>query len=155
MKRLIALCALTLLTCPQAHSMADNELTEAALSTDTAKTDEAADMDDAQAYIQETDEDLAGFVQDYVKKDTILKGAFFLEEGTSGRILKLNLETVLRTSSAGPNNSKIMEAVFRDLTGKKRAVLFRIQSIGFGGIDIFKIELKKEEKSKTSDKTKK
>jgi len=155
MKRLILSCALTFLICPQTRSMADNELMGTALSTDTTKTDEASDMDDAQAYIQETDEDLAGFVQDYVKKDTILKGAFLLEEAASGRILKLNLETVLKTSSSGPNNSKIMEAVFRDPAGKKRAVLFRIQSIGFGGIDIFKIELKKEEKSKTSDKTKK
>ncbi len=155
MKRLIILCALTILICPQARATADSELTEAALSTDTAKTDETADIDDAQAYIQETDEDLAGFVQDYVKKDTVLKGAFFLEETVSGNILKLNLETVIKTSSAGPNNSKIIEAVFRDLTGKRRTVLFRIQSIGFGGIDIFKIELKKEEKTKTSDKIKK
>lgn len=154
MRKLIITCALASLMCPQARALADDDLTDAALSTDTVKTDETAETDETQIYIQESDEDLADFVQDYIKKDTILKGAFFLEEGASGRILKLNLETVLKRSSGGPNNSKIVEAVFKDPAGKKYPVLFRIQSAGFGGIDIFKIEFKKEERSKSPAKAK-
>ena len=146
MKRLIIICALTALACPQARAMADEELTDAAFSTDTVKTDEAQEEDEGQAYIQESEEDLAGFVQDYIKKDSILKGAFFLEETVSGKILKLTLDTAPKKSFDGPNNSKIVEAGFKDAAGKKHTVLFRIQSAGFGGIDIFKIEFKKEEK---------
>ena len=155
MKKLIRLCAIAAsLPCPQARAITDDDLSEAALSTDTVKSDETAEMDETQAYIQESDEDLAGFVQDYIKKDTVLKGAVFLEEPTSGRILKLNLEAVAKKSSDGPGNSKIVEAVFRDASGKKRAVLFYIQSVGFGGIDIFKIEFRKEEKTGKSAKVK-
>jgi len=155
MKKLTIIFALIALACPRAWALVDDDLGAAALSTDTVKADEGADMDDGQVYIQESDEDLAGFVQDYVKKDTILKGAFFLEEAVSGKVLKLNLETVLNKSSDGPNNSKIVEAVFKDAAGKQYSVLFSIQSAGFGGIDIFKIELRKEEKPKSSAKAKK
>lgn len=155
MRRLIIICALVALAAAQAGALADEELIDAALSTDTMKTDEAPYEDDGQAYIQESDEDLAGFVQDYVKKDVILKGSFFLEGAAPGRVLKLNLETVRKKSLAGPNNSKIVEAVFKDAAGKKHTVLFHLQSAGFGGIDIFKIELKKEEKPKSPAKVKK
>ena len=155
MKKLMIICALAALACPQVRAMEDEELTGTALSTDTVKADETADVDETQAYIQESDEDLAGFVQDYVRKDTILKGAFFLEDAVSGKVLKLNLETVLKKSSDGPNNSKIVEAVFKDAAGKQHTILFRIQSAGFGGIDIFKIEFKKEEQPKNPAKAKK
>ena len=143
MKKLIITCALAALACPQVRAMQDDDLNDAALSTDTVKAEEAADSDEPQTDIQESDEDLAGFVQDYVQKDTVLKGAFFLEDAASGRILKLNLSAVLKKSADGPANSKIVEAVFKDPAGKKHTVLFRIRSAGFGEIDIFKIELKK------------
>ena len=155
MKKLITICALAALACPQARAIADDELAETAFSTDTVKADEVQDMDESQAYIQESDEDLAGFVQDYVKKDTILKGAFLLEEAGSGKILKLIMAPAPLKSSDGPNNSKIVEAVFKDAVGKEYSVLFRIQSAGFGGIDIFKIEFKKEEQPKNPAKAKK
>ena len=135
--------------------MTDDALNEASISTDTVKVEEAADADEPQTDIQESDEDLAGFVQDYVQKDTVLKGAFFLEDAVSGKILKLNLVTVLKRSSAGPAGSKIVEAVFKDPAGKKHTALFRIGSAGFGEIDIFKIELKKEEQTKSADKSNK
>jgi len=144
---------LAALACPQLRAMTDDDLNETAASTDTVKAEEPADADEPQTDIQESDEDLAGFVQDYVQKDTALKGAFFLEDDASGKILKLTLAKVQHRSVGGPANSKTVEAVFKDQAGKKHIVLFRIRSAGFGEIDVFKIELKKEEKTKNADKT--
>jgi hypothetical protein len=147
MKKLFIACALAALACPQARAVQDDDLSDTLLSTDAAKTDYAPDEEEAtQAYIQESDEDLSGFIQDYVKKDTALKGAFFIEDPASRKVLKLSLDTAPKKSSDGPNNTKVLEAVFKDPGGKKYPVLFHIQSAGFGGIDIFKIELKKEAK---------
>jgi len=144
MKKLFIILALAALACPQARALQDDDLSDSLLSTDTAKTDYAPEEDEAaQPYIQESDEDLAAFIQDYVKKDTTLKGAFFMEDPATHKVLKLSLETALKKSVAGPDNTKVMEAVFKDPGGKKHSVLFHIQSAGFGGIDIFKIELKK------------
>jgi hypothetical protein len=148
MKKIIFLCVLAAPVCLQAGAMTDDDLSEITVSTDTVRSEPPPEEDEALAEIQESDEDLAGFVQDYIKKDAALKGAFFIEEPASGRVLKLNLETVAKKSSEGPNGSRIMEAVFKGPGGKKYSVLFQIQSAGFGGIDIFKLELKKEEKPK-------
>jgi hypothetical protein len=142
------------MVCLQAHTLEAEATGEAAFSTDTVKNEDGGELDEGQAYIQESDEDLTDFVQDYIKKDTILKGAFFLEEAGSGKIFKLSLESVTKKTSNGPNNSKIVETVFRDTTGKKHAVLFQIQSAGFGGIDIFGIALKNERKNKPAVKNK-
>ncbi len=156
MKKLFIVCALTALACPQARALQDDDLTDSLLSTDTTKTDYATEEDEAtQAYIQESDEDLSGFIQDYVKKDTALKGAFFIEDPAARKVLKLSLDTAPKKSAAGPDNTKIMEAVFKDPGGEKYSVLFHIQSAGFGGIDIFKIELKKEAKPVQEIKLKK
>ena len=155
MKTLFIACALAALACPQARAVQDDDLSDVLLSTDAAKTEDAPEEDETtQAYIQESDEDLSGFVQDYVKKDTALKGAFFLEDPAARKVLKLSLETAPKKSSDGPNNTKIMEAVFKDPGGKKYPILFHIQSAGFGGIDIFKIELKKETKPAQENKPK-
>jgi len=148
MKNLLAACVLAALFCPQAAALADDDLLDTDISTETAKSDEAPVEEDAQADIQESDDDLAGFVQDYVGKDSSLKGGFFIEDRGAGRILKLSLESVIKKSSEGPDNARIMEAVFKGPEGKKYSVLFYIQSAGFGGIDIFKIELKQTEPKK-------
>ncbi|OGS08734.1 MAG: hypothetical protein A2270_04060 [Elusimicrobia bacterium RIFOXYA12_FULL_51_18] len=155
MRKLIIVCALAALACPQARALQDDDLAEVSLSTDTTKADYAPEDEEAQGYIQESEEDLSGFVQDYVKKDTSLKGAFLLDAPASGKILKLVMETAPKKSADGPNNTKVLEAVFKDSVGKKYTVLFHIQSAGFGGIDIFRIALKKETKSGQKDKPKK
>jgi hypothetical protein len=155
MKRLLAVCVLAALSCPRAAALADDDLLDADISTGTVKSDEVSGDEDAQASIQESDEDLAGFVQDYVGKDISLKGAFFIEDAGAGRILKLSLESVVKKSSEGPDNAKVMTAVFKDPGGKKYSVLFYIQSAGFGGIDIFRIELKRIEPKKEEKPKKK
>lgn len=153
MKKIFIACALTALACPQARALQDDDLNGVLLSTDAARADDAAEEDElAQPFIQESDEDLAGFIQDYVKKDAALKGAFFMEDAAARKVLKLSLETTLKKSSAGPDNTKVMEAVFKDAAGKRYAVLFHIRSVGFGGIDIFKLELKKDAKTGREEK---
>jgi len=148
MKYALIFCAMAAAAVPQARAVQDDDLNEPALSTDAVKADYASEEDEALGYIQESDEDLAGFVQDYVQKDAALKGAFFLEDPASGRILKLTLDAAPKRSPGGSENSKVMEAAFNGPGGKKYQVLFHIRSAGFGGIDIFRIELKQPEKIK-------
>lgn len=145
-----ALIAALLCAAPGAASAAlvDEDPSEAVLSTDTVKTDDAADEEEAQAQIQESDEDLVGYVGDYIKKDVALKGAFLLENSASKKILKLKLDSVLDKVEAGAENTKIVTASFKDAAGRKYNVLFHLQGAGFSDVDIFKIELKKEEKQK-------
>lgn len=143
MKKLLAACLLAALPCGRAAALADDDLVGEMVSTDTVSGEESAADDEAQASIQESDEDLAGFVQDYVGKDIQLKGAFFVEDKATGSVLKLRLESVPKKSVPGPENSRIVEAAFRNAAGRKYSVLFYIQNAGFGGIDIFRIELKK------------
>ena len=142
MKTLLIACILSALPCARAAALVDDDLLDTEISTETA-ADYAAE-EEGQASIQESDEDLAGFVQDYIGKDIALKGAFLLEDTVSGKVLKLSLESAPRRSEAGPAGSRVMEAVFKAAGGRKYSVLFYLQSAGFGGIDIFRIELKKE-----------
>lgn len=142
MKTLLIACILSALPCARAAALVDDDLLDTEISTETA-ADYAAE-EEGQASIQESDEDLAGFVQDYIGKDISLKGAFLIEDPGSGRLLKLSLESAPRRSEAGPAGSRVMEAVFKAAGGRKYSVLFYLQSAGFGGIDIFRIELKKE-----------
>lgn len=131
-----------------AAALLDDDMADTALSTDTAKGDYAPEDEDAQAQIQESDEDLVGYVEDYIKKDIMLKGAFLLEDLSAKKILRLQVDSVSRTVENGADNSKIVPTVFKDAAGKKYNVLFHLQSAGFSDVDIFKIELKKEEKHK-------
>ncbi|HBB65976.1 MAG: hypothetical protein A2X28_00595 [Elusimicrobia bacterium GWA2_56_46] len=153
-KYALMICVLAAVAVPQARAVQDDDLNEPALSTDAARADYASEEDEALGYIQESDEDLAGFVQDYVQKDTALKGAFFLEDPASGRILKLTLDAAPKRSPGGSDNSKVLEAAFNGPGGQKYQVLFHIRSAGFGGIDIFKIELRKPVKIKSPAQTK-
>ncbi|MBI4801705.1 MAG: hypothetical protein HY796_04180 [Elusimicrobia bacterium] len=150
MKKIFLLC-FAFLVLPAA-ALQDDDLLEPPLSTDTAKSDYGAEDEEAQAQIQESDEDLTGYVGDYIKKDAALKGAFLIEDLARKKILKLTLETVLEKIEDGADNSKIAEAVFKNAAGRKYRVLFHLQSAGFSGVDLFKIELKKEEKPKKKEK---
>lgn len=127
----------------------DEDPTETVLSTEAVKGEEGAEDEDAQAEIQESDEDLVGYVEDYIQKDIILKGSFLLEDLPAKKVLKLSVDSVSRTVENGQDNSKIVRAVFKDAGAKKYNVRFHLHSAGFSDVDIFKIELKKEEKPKT------
>jgi len=149
MKILLPVLTLLAFACPVRGAMSDDDLMEAAVSTDPARGEDAAEEDEALGIIQESDEDLTEFVRDYVSKDAALKGAFFIEVPASGRILRLNLDSIAKKAPEAPNHSRMVEGIFKDAAGKRYPVLFYIQNAGFGGLDIFRIELKKtEEKPK-------
>ncbi len=134
---------LALLACGLAAGPAaayeEEGLSEAAVSTDTAR---GADEDDGQADIQQSDEDLPEFVTDYIRKDVQLKGAFLFEEKASGKVLKLALVSVARAPADGPGGVRKVATVFKDASGRKYDVVFHLQNGPWGGLDIFKIELK-------------
>lgn len=117
----------------------DEGFSEAAVSTETARNGEE---EDGQTLIQENDEDLAAFVTDYIRKDIQLKGAFLLEERTTKKLLKLALESVAQKAEDGENGAKKVAAFFKDQAGKKYSAVFHLQNGPWGGLDIFKIELK-------------
>jgi len=125
---------------PAAAAYEDVGLPEVDTTTDTAKS---GDEDEEQPLIQENDEDLAAFVTDYIRKDIQLKGAFFIEEKSSKKVLSLSLVSVKPKPAAGENAAKTITAQFKDAAGKKATVLFHLQNGPWGGLDIFKIELKK------------
>ena len=125
-------------------------LTEAAVSTDAAKS---SDDEEEQPMIQENDEDLADFVTDYIRKDIQLKGAFFIEDKAAKRILKLELAGVSAKASDAEGGTKKLAATLKDAAGKKVTVVFYLHNGPWGGLDIFKIELKsRQEKDKPAKK---
>lgn len=139
MKRFIAAAfALACFSGPVRGAYDEEGLSEAALSTDTVK---AADEEEDQPFVQESDEDLAAFVADYIRRDTGLKGAFLLEDAAAKKILKLQLVSVEPTAKAAAGSEKTVTTVMRDASGKKFTVNFHLQAGPWGGLDIFKIEL--------------
>lgn len=124
---------------PAAAAYEDEGLSEAAVSTETVKN---SDEEEDQPVIQANDEDLTAFVMDYIRKDTQLKGAFFIEEKPTKKILKLSLVSVDPKPANGEGGARKVTAVFKDAAGKKYPALFYLQNGPWGGLDIFKIELK-------------
>jgi hypothetical protein len=151
MKTLLLLALGAGLLCPAAARAEYDEegLTEAAVSSDTAKN---AD-DEEEPLIQENDSDLADFVTDYIRKDIQLKGAFFIEDKVTKRILKLELSAVENKASDSEGGTKKLAATLKDAVGKKFTVLFYLHNGPWGGLDISKIELKSnQEKPKPAKK---
>ena len=149
--RFALLAALSLcLAGPAAAAYEDEGLPEAPVSTETVKNgEEEEDL----ALIQQSDEDLAAFVMDYIRKDIQLKGAFLIEDKASKKVFRLELASIEPKAAAGENSGKTVAANFKDAAGKKTAVVFHLQNGPWGGLDIFKIELKTPpEKQKTSPK---
>lgn len=149
--RFALLAALTLcLAGPAAAAYEDEGLPEAPVSTETVKNgEEEEDL----ALIQQSDEDLAAFVMDYIRKDIQLKGAFLIEDKASKKVFRLDLASIEPKAAAGENGGKTVAANFKDAAGKKTSVVFHLQNGPWGGLDIFRIELKPSpEKPKTSPK---
>lgn len=144
MKTFILLALGAGLACAPAYAGPDYEedgLTEAVVSTETAK---GGDEEEEQPVLQENDADLADFVTDYVKKDIELKGAFFMEDKASKKIMKLELAGVEKKTSEAEGGAKKLAAAMKDTAGKKFTVVFYLHNGPWGGLDIFKIELKAE-----------
>ena len=110
-----------------------------AVSSDAAQGNS---YEDEQPVIQESDEDLAAFVTDYLDKDIALKGAFLLEDKATGKVLRLRLVSVDGKIAPGAAGGWMVTAYFKDAADKRFTVLFRVRDGSWGGLDIFKIELK-------------
>jgi hypothetical protein len=139
-KMKIVACALlaACLACPAAAAFEEEGLPETLVSTDTAR---GGEEEEEQPLVQESDEDLAAFVTDYIRKDVQLKGAFLIEDKATGKVLRLELLSVDRKAAGGDNGSRAVKAGFKDAAGKKYSALFWVQLGPWGGLDIHKIEL--------------
>jgi len=135
-----AACALLIacLACPAASAFEEEGLPETLVSTDTAR---GGEEEEEQPLIQESDEDLAAFVTDYIRKDVQLKGTFLIEAKPTGKVLRLELVSVDRKAAGGDNSSRAVRAAFKDAAGNKYSALFWVQLGPWGGLDIHKIEL--------------
>lgn len=127
-------------TAPAAAAYDEEGLSEAVISTDMAK---GGDEEEPQPFIQENDEDLAAFVMDYIRRDTALKGSFLIEDAGEKKILKLQLVSVEQKAKTSAGAAKTVSAAFRDAAGKKYTIVFHLQIGPWGGLDIFKLDLKK------------
>lgn len=124
---------------PASAAYEEEGLPETVASTETAKNGEE---DEDLALIQQSDEDLAAFVTDYIRKDIQLKGAFLIEDKASKKLLRLELASIGPKAEGGENGSKLVAANFKDAAGKKFAVIFHLQNGPWGGLDIFRLDLK-------------
>ena len=136
-KNILAILAITGLVLGAA-AIEDDDLNGLLVSTDTVRQ---ADEEEEQVVIQESDSDLAAFVQDYVAKDCQLKGTFFIESQAKKQILRLKLVSLEKKIKDAPGGAKMLMAHFVDASGRNYGVMFYLQSSSFGGTDITKIEL--------------
>lgn len=144
MKLAAALLLAAALAAPALAGYDEEGLSEAPVAdTGTAKTAPAdGDAGEAQPFVQETDEDLADLVMDYVRRDTALKGSFLIEDKAAKKVMKLTLVALDTAAKDGEEGEKTVASVFRDEAGRKYAVVFHLQSGPWGGLDIFRLELK-------------
>ena len=126
---------------PAAAAFEDEALSEEAVSTDTVRN---GDDEEAQPVLQQNDEDLAAFVTDYIRKDIQLKGSFLMDSKAEKKVLKLDLVSVDGKPLDGENGVRKVRSVFKDAAGRRYQAVFHLQSGPWGGLDIFKIELKAE-----------
>lgn len=118
---------------------ADEDLMDEDIYTST-QTYENNNGEESQIISSESEEDLAGFVEDYIKKDISLKGAFFIEDKKSKKILKLTYSKIKKTDLA--SDVKKVTAEFKD-NSKIYEIDFYVSGL-WGNLDITKIVLKSE-----------
>lgn len=141
----LLLGALLALACAgQAVAAYDEEgLSEAVISTDTAKNGNGEE-EETQPFVQESDEDLADFVMDYIRRDVALKGSFLVEDPASKQVLRLTLISADGAAKNAEGGEKAVSALFRDAAGRKYTLAFYLQAGPWGGLDIYKLTLKAE-----------
>jgi len=109
------------------------------------------------AMIQNSEEDLRGIVEDYIKKDIELKGGFFIEEKSSGKILRLKYIGITKTNFSEDEDKTVTAQFASD--GKIYSLIFSLSGTNWGSMEIVKINIAKVPESKSpihqSDKVKK
>lgn len=89
--------------------------------------------------IQDSEEDIKNLVEDYIKKDIMLKGGFFIEERPSGKILRLKYLGITGISLP-EDGDKIVTAQFIG-DGKLYSLNFFLSGSDWGNMEIFKISV--------------
>jgi len=143
--------ALALCLADPAAAYEEEGLPETISSTETAK---GGEEEEAQPLIQENDEDLVAFVTDYIRKDIQLKGAFLIEDKASKKIFRLELAGVEPKTSGEGTGPRTVRANFKDAARKKFSILFHLQNGPWGGLDIFRLELKTAPAKPAADRKK-
>jgi len=140
----LAAALLAALACPAFADYGDGSVSPAAqeVSIDTAAAQPQAGGVGALPFVQDSDEDLAALVMDYIRRDTALKGSFLVEDKAAKKVLKLTVVSAEPAAKAAGGGEKTVEAVFRDEAGRKYTLVFRLQAGPWGGLDIYRIELK-------------
>jgi len=97
-----------------------------------------------QVMVQDSEEDVLNFVEDYIKKDISLKGSFLIEDKAGKQVLRLKflrLKKEVWTEEA----ARIAAAEFKDSDSRTYEVQFHVTGINWGNLDINKLVLKKTE----------
>lgn len=139
MKLILSMALALCLAAPADADYDDEGLPETITSTETARS---SDDEEDQPVVQESDEDLAAFVTDYIGRDIQLKGAFFLEDRTSRKVHRLQLASVGKKTAPGANGERGVSVVLKDEAGKRFTAVFWVQAGPWGGLDIFRIDFK-------------
>jgi hypothetical protein len=141
MKPGAALLLCLLAAAPARAAYEEEGFSEAPASTDTVR---ASEEEEGGAYVQESDEDLAEFVLDYIRRDTALKNGFLVEEPGGGKLLRLSLMKADRLAKIGRGGSaRTVGAQFRDAAGALYDLTFHLQAGPWGGLDIYRIEIRR------------
>lgn len=95
-----------------------------------------------QVMVQDSEEDVLNFVEDYIKKDIALKGSFLMEDAASKQLLKLKF-LQLRKEVVQEETAKIAVAELKDSNSRQYEAHFYVTGMNWGNLDISKIVLKK------------
>lgn len=90
--------------------------------------------------IQDSDEDIRNLVEDYIKKDIALKGAFFIEDKNSGKVLSLKFVAITKTNLP-EDGDKTVTAQFSSEGSKFYNLIFLLSGSNWGNMEIQKISL--------------
>lgn len=116
-------------------------VSSASHETQAKDSDEPAAAEYPPVVMQETEDDIRAIVEDYIRRDIQLKGAFFLEDPRSGRVLKLNFDRV--ETKGGSEKNRTVRTAFKDVAGAVYDVDFQLEGAQWGGLDVMRIVLKK------------
>lgn len=101
---------------------------------------EYSQEDGSGVMIQDSDEDIRNLVEDYIKKDIALKGAFFIEDKSSGKVLSLKFVAITKTNLP-EDGDKTVTAQFHSDGGKFYNLVFLLSGSNWGNMEIQKISI--------------
>lgn len=123
-----------------AYAAGENGSEDEVYSSTQTYSEEGEDA--GQVMVQDSEEDVLNFVEDYIKKDVALKGAFLFEDKDAKQLLKLKFSELKKTVTQ-EESAKIAVAEFKDPNSRVYEASFYVTGVNWGNLDISKIVLKK------------